>query len=183
MATVVSALIKMRSLTEEDSNMPQVDTSVSNGKELTGRKVLAIVVTFFAVIIGVNLFMAFMAVGTFPGLEVDNTYVASQEFDRNRNAQLALGWDLAASIEGEELLVNITGEDGVSVAPATIDATLGRATHARDDQKLAFVRGADGTYRADVGVLAGGNWNLRFKAHAADGTLFQQRIVIYIAGR
>ena len=47
------------------------------GKELTGRKVLAITVGFFAVIIAVNLFMAFKAVGTFPGLEVKNSYVAS----------------------------------------------------------------------------------------------------------
>ncbi|MCP5038528.1 MAG: FixH family protein [Rhodobacteraceae bacterium] len=153
------------------------------GKELTGRKVLAITVGFFAVIISVNLYMAFMAVGTFPGLEVKNSYVASQQFDRNRTAQLALGWEVTARIESDELLLSIVDADGVSVVPSQIDATLGRATHLRDDQVLAFTRGQDGVYRADVGVLAGGNWNLRLKAHAADGTMFQQRIVIYIAGR
>jgi len=152
------------------------------GKELTGRKVLAITVGFFAVIIAVNLFMAFNAVGTFPGLEVKNSYVASQAFDRNRVAQEALGWDVAATIEGETLLLSINDSHGDAVAPTSIEATLGRATHVRDDQTLAFTQTSNGSHSAHVGTLAGGNWNLRLTAFADDGTLFQQRIVIYIAG-
>ncbi|MDZ4134978.1 MAG: FixH family protein, partial [Paracoccaceae bacterium] len=42
--------------------------------ELTGRKVLVITVSAFAVIIGVNLLLAYKAVSTFPGLEVKNSY-------------------------------------------------------------------------------------------------------------
>ena len=48
---------------------------------LTGRKVFFITAGAFAVIIGVNVTMAVLAVGTFPGLEVKNSYVASQSFD------------------------------------------------------------------------------------------------------
>ncbi len=98
----------------------QSDFVPMKGK-FTGRKMLAIVVAFFAVIITVNLFMAYKAVGTFPGLVVKNSYVASQEFDRNRTAP--------------------------------------------------------------VGDLAGGNWNVLLKAHAKDGTLFQQRTLLYVSGR
>ena len=50
----------------------------------------------FGVIIAVNLTLAFNAVRTFPGLEVKNSYVASQSFDADRAAQNALGWDGAA---------------------------------------------------------------------------------------
>ncbi len=167
---------------EKGSSMAEIDTPVANGKVLTGRKVLAIVVSFFAVIITVNLYMASQAIGTFPGLEVKNTYVASQEFDRNRTAQKALGWTLTSTIEGTQLHMSIIDRDGAAVSPDTIEATLGRSTHMRDDQDLTFVRGADGAYVSEVGALAGGNWNLRLKAQAADGTLFQQRIVMYLSG-
>lgn len=163
--------------------MAQTDLGAAKGKELTGRKVLLITVSFFAVIITVNLYMASQAIGTFPGLEVKNSYVASQEFDRNRTAQIALGWDVAVTIEGTKLRMAITNAEGAMVSPDTIEATLGRSTHMREDQDLTFVRGDDKSYIAEVGDLAGGDWNLRLKAQAADGTLFQQRIVIYLSGR
>jgi nitrogen fixation protein FixH len=50
--------------------------------EITGRHVLAITVGAFGLIIAVNVVMAWKAISTFPGLEVENSYVASQEFDR-----------------------------------------------------------------------------------------------------
>lgn len=162
---------------------PDAGHATPKGKELTGRKVFLITASFFAVIIAVNLYMASQAIGTFPGLEVKNTYVASQEFDRNRAAQLALGWTLGARIEGEELHMMIQGPDGTPVSPDTIEASLGRSTHTRDDQALTFTRGGDGGYVSSVGELAPGNWNLRLKAYAADGTLYQKRVVIYLSER
>lgn len=51
----------------------------------------------FSIIITVNLTLAFQAVRTFPGLEVRNSYVASQTFDADRTAQLGLGWDVSAT--------------------------------------------------------------------------------------
>ena len=50
-------------------------------RELTGKHVLVITVGFFGVIIAVNLLMAYKAISTFPGLEVSNSYVASQKFN------------------------------------------------------------------------------------------------------
>ena len=58
--------------------------------EITGRKVFVFTASAFAIIIGVNFYMAFQAVGTFPGLETKNSYVASQKFDTDRAQQLAL---------------------------------------------------------------------------------------------
>ena len=52
--------------------------------KLTGGHVLAMFVAMFGVIITVNMILAFSAVKTFPGLEVKNSYVASQSFDRDR---------------------------------------------------------------------------------------------------
>lgn len=145
---------------------------------LTGRKTFAMFASFFGVIIVVNLFMAFQAVSTFPGLETKNSYVSSQQFDTNRTAQLALRWDVAAAMQQGELQLSITGADGNPVEAETVTGTFGRATSVRDDQVPAFV--FDGAiYRAPV-MSDQGNWNLRLVATAADGTLFRQRIIVYV---
>ena len=60
-------------------------------RELTGAKVFAITAGAFGVIIAVNVVLAVKAVQTFPGLEVANSYVASQSFDAERTAQQKLG--------------------------------------------------------------------------------------------
>lgn len=150
------------------------------GKPLTGRTVLIIAVSAFAVIIGVNVFMAYMAVGTFPGLEVKNSYVASQSFDDDRAAQEALGWEVSARIDGEQLIVDITGPDGEAVEVGEIGGILGRATHVLDDQTPEFSQTSTGSYAAPVGVLDFGNWEYRMKAVARDGTRFKQLLNIYI---
>lgn len=147
-------------------------------KEITGRHVLVGSVLAFGVIIGANLTLAVSAVRTFPGLEVKNSYVASQNFDKEKAAQLSLGWDVKAEIADGELVLAITGPDGRPVRPEVLEATLGRATHVRDDMTPDF-RFVNGVFVAPVDV-AGGNWNLRMKAVAADGTPFHQRIVLRV---
>ena len=150
-------------------------------KPITGRGFFMIFASFFMVIGAVNAVLAVQAVRTFPGLEVANSYVASQSFDRDRTAQLALGWTAAAAVHRGVLCVSITDAQGVPVQTAEIGGTFGRATSVRDDQTPAFV--FDGqAYCAPV-LTSGGNWNLRLVAHAGDGTLFQQRIVVRVDDR
>lgn len=150
------------------------------GKPLTGRKVFAIVASAFAVIIGVNVFMAYSAINTFPGLEVGNSYVASQSFDEDRAAQEALGWTTSVKVENDELVLSVTDSEGLPAAIDGMTATLGRATHVRDDHTPDFTR-IGGVYRAPVD-LAKGNWNLRLVLIAEDGTEFKQRIAIEVDG-
>ncbi len=151
------------------------------GKPITGYHVLAVTVGAFAVIIAVNLYMAFSAVSTFPGLEVKNSYVASQKFDAARQAQEALGWTVEARIVDAEVVVQITEKSGAIVDPLRVAATIGRATHKRDDQELLFTA-RDSAFVAPV-ALAPGSWQLRFSATAADGTPFEQRLSLYVGGR
>jgi nitrogen fixation protein FixH len=147
----------------------------ANTREFTGRKFLAIMVGAFAVIIGVNLLLAFKAVATFPGLETKNSYVASQSFDADRAAQLALGWDVSAAVVAGQIRLSFR-KDGAPVSPEIISAVLGRATNVASDQEPVLVfDGNDFTAPVD---LATGNWNLRLVAKAADGTTFKQRIIV-----
>ena len=147
-------------------------------REINGWHVLGGFVVMFGIIITVNLTLAFNAVKTFPGLEVKNSYVASQKFNAARAAQLKLGWEVSALLEDGMLRLSIV-EDGRAIAPVIEAAVLGRATHVGDDEELAFV--FDGTTLVAPTEIDGGNLNLRLRARAADGTLFQQRVIVDIA--
>ncbi|MGP9790615.1 FixH family protein [Roseinatronobacter sp. NSM] len=148
------------------------------GFRMTGTKVLVICLSAFGVILAANLTLAFNAVNTFPGLEVDNSYVASQNFNAELAAQLSLGWDVKASVEDGALKLAITDAQGAPVQVAYLDAVVGAATHVRADQTPDF-RFVDGAYRAPV-EIGPGNWNIRMHAVAADGTEFRQRVVLHV---
>ena len=149
-------------------------------RELNGRHVALMFVGAFSVIIAVNVTMAFFAVSTFPGLEVKNSYVASQQFEARRSAQQALGWKAAASYENGEVLLGFTGPDGRAVTPQNLTVLIGRTTAAQDDVTPEF-QTANGQFRAPI-ELQRGKWMMRVEARAADGTLFQQRLELRVQG-
>lgn len=149
--------------------------------EITGRQVLGFTVGAFAVIIGVNVLMAYKAISTFPGLEVDNSYVASQTFDTDRKAQESLGWLLVPEYrKGEGLHLTFTDAGGQPVPVQGLTVLIGRTTTSAEDQTPSFVREA-GVYKAPI-ELAPGKWMLHVEAHAEDGTLFRQRLDLFVRG-
>ena len=146
-------------------------------REITGRHVFLIFFGAFGIIIAVNLLLAFSAVRTFPGLEVANSYVASQQFDRNRAAQEALGWTLDTRLEDGALRLTFADADGRPVRPASMAALFGRTTESVDDQVPVFTETAPGVYAAPV-QAGRGVWMLRVQAVAEDGTPFLKRVSI-----
>lgn len=147
-------------------------------RELTGRHVLAITLSAFGVVIAVNLWMAVMAVGSFPGLEVPNSYVASQQFDRDRAAQDALGWTVTPAYDGRQLTLAVTAAEAGPASLERLTATVGRPTHARADQTAALA--FDGVlFRAPL-TLEPGLWIVQVEAFAADGTRFRQRLSLNV---
>lgn len=146
--------------------------------EINGRKFFSIFALFFVVIIVVNVVMARFAVGTFPGLEVANSYVASQTFDDDRAQQESLGWTISADVVKDELHLYIRDAGGDPVEVKSLTGVFGRATTVRDDQTPEF-RFDGQRYVAPVDAR-GGNWNLRMEAEALDGTPFKQRVVVLV---
>lgn len=149
-------------------------------KEFTGRHAAMVFVGFFGVIITVNLALAYNAVRTFPGLEVKNSYVASQEFDLRRSAQEALGWSVYASASDNQVKLEITDAAGQPVEVAKLTAILGRATHVKDDQNPDFQ--FNGKAYVAPAQLGAGNWNIRMVARAKNGTEFSQRVILHVKG-
>ncbi|MGR3527139.1 MAG: FixH family protein [Paracoccaceae bacterium] len=147
-------------------------------KQLTGRHVLMIFCGAFGIIIGVNLLLAWSAVSTFPGLEVKNSYVASQQFDDRKAAQEALGWTVRADAAEGEVILRFTDAQGLPVRVGALDAVVGRATHVADDIRPEFI--FDGVAYVAPVHLADGNWNIRLTALAENGTQFSQRVILHV---
>ena len=138
----------------------------------TGRHMAAIMVAFFAVVVAVNFFMARQASATFGGVVVDNSYVASQRFNRwldEAAAQDALGWRAdAARLPDGRIAVSIAG-------PAAHESVLrGSAKHPlgrESDETLSFVLNGEGRFVSRE-PLPPGRWRLRLDLRA-NGTTWR----------
>lgn len=153
--------------------------SADKPRRLTGRAVLMIAVGAFGVILAANLTLAYNAVNTFSGLVVQNSYIASQQFDARREAQEALGWTLDVAHDGERLRLDFTDASGAVVRPATLAFTIARP-NSRHEDGTALLSAFEGGYVADL-PLGPGNWNIDISATAADGTAFIQRRSLFIS--
>ena len=149
-------------------------------RPLTGWHVLAMFVAFFSVVIAVNIGLAWKAISTFPGLEVEDSYVASQSFDADMAAQKALHWVMKPVYDAtaHRMELSFVDASGVLVTLKSLDVLIGRTTETTQDQRPGFAQ-MNGVYRASVD-LAFGKWMMAVDAVAADGTGFHQRIDLYV---
>ena len=151
-------------------------------KPLTGRKVLLIAVIGFGIVIAANLTMLFAATGTFPGLVVQNSYVASQGFEARTAAQKALGWKAAAEYAAGRLKVTMIGKDGAPVTGLALAAVVGHPASDRDDVRLELAEkagGAVGAYEAALD-LAPGRWRIEITGNGADGAAFEAMAEFFV---
>ncbi len=147
-------------------------------RELTGRDALLIFLCCFGVIIAVNAVMIVSAVRTFPGLDVKNSYVASQEFDARKADQERLGWVTKIAYENGAVMLFIEDEEGRAVTPSEVNLTIGRATTDRFDEAVDLRFNGE-AFVADV-ALGEGKWLGFLDAVASDGTAFRQMHNIWV---
>lgn len=135
----------------------------------TGRHMTAILVGFFGVVIAVNLLMARYATSTFGGIVVENTYVASQEFNgwlADARKQRALGWDAVTTWRPDDrLAVQLTGVPEGAKVTARAHHPLGRLP----DREIAFEPNGDNRFLS-TSALPAGRWLLRLEVAAARQT-------------
>lgn len=151
-----------------------------SGRPLTGRKVLAILAGAFGVIIGANLALLFAATGSFPGLVVKNSYVASQGWDAKTAAQRALGWRAVVGHEAGALKVAVAGPDGRPVEGLAVAAVVGRPASGRSDVMLTLNESA-GAYVAPW-AAAPGLWRVAVTATDGNGARFEAEAEITVGG-
>lgn len=134
--------------------------TLQNIRPFTGYHMLAWIITFFAIVIGVNITMAYYANSTWSGLVVENSYVASQEFNgklADVAAQDALGWQGKLSATSGIIAFALTARDGSVVAANSVNVTMRRPVTDTADFTLALTKAQDGTWSAPH-ALADGSW-------------------------
>jgi nitrogen fixation protein FixH len=149
-------------------------------RPLTGRKVLAMLITFFGVVIGVNVTMAKLAIKTLPGTEVDSAYTASLGYEKEILAardQSARNWKVDAHIEclagGAALLqVEARDRDGRPVTGLKFQGRFERPTDKRADVAIALAEVGIGIYRGRLDAVAPGQWDLVLEGDNASGRMF-----------
>ncbi len=150
------------------------------GKPLTGRFVFFCFAGAFGAILAANIALAVAAIGSFPGVEVKNGYVASQSFDRERAAQVALGWSAKADYADGRLVIRVTDRMGDPAPLADFALRIGRPTTEAFDVTPEIIESA--TMEAAEIDLAPGRWRLDMTATGRGGEVFRQHLVIEVKG-
>lgn len=158
-------------------------TQARTEKPLTGRFVLIVTLAFFAVVIGVNVVMMRLAIGTLPGTEVDSAYKASLAYQGEINAaheQDSRDWKVDARIErrpdGAAMVrVEARDRDGRPLSGLVFSGRLERPADQRQDRSIDFGERPDGEYHGDVADLAPGLWELVLEGDQQGRRVFLSR--------
>ena len=131
-------------------------------KTFTGRHMLAIFVVFFGIVIAVNFWVASIALRSFSGVVVENSYVASQQFNgwlKDAKSEQALGWSATVSRDAAGRLVV---ETAGMPAGAKLTALLRRPLGTPDDRSEALTLVS--AHRYQTKELDPGRWLVRIEA-------------------
>ncbi len=149
--------------------MIKQDTSPpAQGREFTGWHMLAIMVAFFGVIIIVNLIMATSAIRSWSGLVVQNSYVASQEFNEKSiigKAHAALNWQEHLNYENGLVTYHLTDINGEPIKAVGATAVFRRPVNEKEDQTLNMLPAGDNMLSAEA-ELKDGNWVVEVNTYA-----------------
>jgi nitrogen fixation protein FixH len=139
-------------------------------RQFTGRDMAFVIVGFFALVVGVNFTMAWLARDSFGGLVVDNAYVASQKYNgwlAAARTQEQLPWRAEQGLGADRhVTLALLGSPGSVTASAVAEHPLGR----EPDLALRFAAGADGTLRSTE-ALPPGRWNVRTTVNRGNETV------------
>lgn len=129
----------------------------SNG--FTGWHMLAIMIAFFGTIVSVNIFMAYLANTSWSGMLAKNTYVASQDF--NKNAARAREWAGAGfsgdiSLEGGRIGYRLLGPAEIVSGVSHVEARFHRPVGDKQDFSVRLIR--EGGLFVAPGTPPAGPW-------------------------
>ena len=139
-------------------------------REFTGKHMTAILVGGFAIVISVNMFMAYKATHDFGGVVVENSYVASQKYNEWLNQaerEKALGWEVSA-VRDELGHLSVTAKG----APEglTVIADLRRPLGSPEHREEVLISTGNGRFVSSTPIPAG-RWLARVTVAAGSRKL------------
>jgi nitrogen fixation protein FixH len=151
-------------------------------KTFKGWHMAVITVSFFAVIIAVNVTLAVLANTSWTGLVVENSYMASQNFNRDAavaREQQTVGWKMQLDVSPESTIVTVLNRENQPVEGLSLHGVLQRPTNENGDHNLLLREAGAGRYSENKPIGAGA-WIADITAEGADRkpVRFVQRIVV-----
>lgn len=153
-------------------------------KGFTGRHMFVIMIAFFGTIITVNVTMAYLANSSWSGMLAKNTYVASQDF--NKNAARAKAWaeqGFRGEIELRDGVIRyrLQGPAEVVAAVDRVEALFHRPVGDKQDFAVRLTRSGDIFTTSDV--PAPGPWIVDLASMRDGEVVFHQAERIVSEGR
>ncbi|CDX12371.1 Nitrogen fixation protein FixH [Mesorhizobium plurifarium] len=156
-------------------------------REFTGKHMLVSILAFFTVVIGVNVTMATLAQTSWTGLVVENTYVASQQFNeeaKKGRAQAALGWKGKLTVASGEVRYSLVDSQGKPVPLRGVKVLFRHPAYEAEDEALTLAAVAGGAGSADAFAVRhtprNGVWIVEIDADAGLASPFRdvRRVMI-----
>jgi nitrogen fixation protein FixH len=132
-------------------------------RRFTGWHMATILITFFGVVVAVNLIMARYAIGTFGGTVVDNSYVASQNYNRwlaEADQQAKLGWTHKIDLDPKRRVIVSVVKDGVPLNNLTATGVAIHPVGQAPSITLGFAPSAPGALLSQQSLPVG-RWRVR----------------------
>jgi nitrogen fixation protein FixH len=129
---------------------------------------LSVLGAFFGTVIVVNLALAAFASRSWTGLVVENSYVASQEFNlrmREGRAQAELGWSGRLTIGDGHVRYRLVDARGQALRPSRVTVTFRRPVSEGEDRAVALLPARGGDFEADM-ILSEGSWIVEIQSEA-----------------
>ncbi len=137
--------------------------ATNSPRRFTGRHAAIILVAFFGVVIAINLLMARMAISTFGGTVVDNSYVASQNFNdwlAQARVEQALGWQVDVARDGaDHLAVTVRDGSGAPLPAAQLTALARHPLGRKPERIMRFGGTGEGRFHSTA-ALGAGRWQV-----------------------
>lgn len=150
------------------------------GFRLTGKKVLAILVGFFSVVVGVNMLMAYVAVTTFSGMQTQRPYEAGLKFNHaisKARVQQEQHWSVDTHLERAKdghvtLTIALADQQGVAIVGQQLKVELVSPVDSRNDAPFTLSPDGPGRYRG-VTRAAAGQWDLVIESRRSEDAVFR----------
>jgi nitrogen fixation protein FixH len=154
----------------------------SRPRELTGRKVLLLLIGFFALVFAVNGVMVHAAISTFSGVDTPSSYKAGLMFEgevAKAERQDALHWRVNGTLKrdgaGEAVLdISVRDARGQPVAGLAADARLAHPADERLDRVIAVAGNGAGRFHGESPAEPG-QWELIVDLYRGGERVFRSR--------
>jgi nitrogen fixation protein FixH len=150
--------------------------------EFTGRRMAIMMVSFFAVVVSVNVLLAVLASSSWTGLVVQNSYVASQQFNAvtaKLEKSVSMNIHAGLSYGNGEVQLLLRDASGHVIPVQSIVLKLGRPSHESEDRTLPLRCDAAGKCTASV-TLGSGVWAGEVDARLANAETWSRPVRLFI---